>query len=120
MPQFVPVSIMDPSMLAGQAQWPTNAGQFAVLASDMVRPAPNLIGQQPLNPLNQVFGATPQNFGMPQFLPVHSTFANGAPMTATAYTDESAWATGHSVPQTRNNLTATTATTNGNPSTSTK
>ncbi|KAF1755833.1 hypothetical protein GCK72_012283 [Caenorhabditis remanei] len=62
-PQFVPVPIMDPSMLQGQ--WPPGAAQqFAVLANDIIR-AP---GVQQINPLNQMFAATPQTFTLPQFL----------------------------------------------------
>ncbi|EFO82624.1 CRE-HPK-1 protein [Caenorhabditis remanei] len=64
-PQFVPVPIMDPSMLQGQ--WPPGAAQqFAVLANDMMR-APQQ-GVQQLNPINQMFAATPQAFTLPQFL----------------------------------------------------
>ncbi|CAI5454796.1 unnamed protein product [Caenorhabditis angaria] len=122
MPQFVPVSIMDPAMLATQAQWPGAAGQFAVLAGGA--PAPTLLqnlAQQQLaqhNPLNQVFAATPQNFGMPQFLPVPNNFTATAAAAAaaaaavasntgnplnTAYLDEPAWAPGPAVPQQQRN-----------------
>lgn len=72
-PQFVPVPIMDPSMLQGQ--WPPGAAQqFAVLASDMMR-APQAPVPQ-LSSINQMFTTTPQTFTLPQFLT--STIPNTA------------------------------------------
>lgn len=64
-PQFVPVPIMDPSMLQGQ--WPTGAAQqFAVLANDLTRAPQN--GVQQMNTLNQMFGTAGQAFTLPQFM----------------------------------------------------
>lgn len=89
-PQFVPVPIMDPSMLQGQ--WPAGAAQqFAVLASDIMR-APQAAVQQ-INPLNTMFGTTPQTFTLPQFLTssLPSTAFSGSQPTIPFPEETSSW-----------------------------
>lgn len=98
-PQFVPVPIMDPSMLQGQ--WPpATAQQFAVLANDMMRGTQAGVPQ--INPLNQMFGNT-NTFGLTPFLPNplgNNAFNNPA---AVPFPDEnsSSWGLGANLQQPR-------------------
>ncbi|CAP32925.2 Protein CBR-HPK-1 [Caenorhabditis briggsae] len=95
-PQFVPVPIMDPSMLQGQ--WPPGtAQQFAVLANDMMRAPQPALPQ--INTLNQVFGNNPQPFGLPPFLaqPMPNTAFN--PPTIPFPDDNSSWGLGQNLLQ---------------------
>ncbi|CAB3410446.1 unnamed protein product [Caenorhabditis bovis] len=105
MQQFVPVSLMDPSLIPPPGgPWPNGpTNQFPVLsAGGPHNLLSNGLGQHPLNQLNQVFTAAPQNFGMPSFLPGPNAgfpAANGIGVSTTAYMDEPAWAPGNNVPQ---------------------
>ncbi|UMM20509.1 hypothetical protein L5515_015758 [Caenorhabditis briggsae] len=89
-PQFVPVPIMDPTLLQGQWQQGAAAAQaqFAVLASDMMRggaqaPAPS-VGGPSLNQLGLGFG-TPMNFLSPPALPNLPAIAGPQPQMANPF-----------------------------------
>ncbi|EGT30622.1 CBN-HPK-1 protein [Caenorhabditis brenneri] len=97
-PQFVPVPIMDPSMLQGQ--WPPGAAQqFAVLANDMMRAPQQPVPQ--INSLNPMFGATPQAFTLPQFLSsnIPNTTFNGNPPAVPFPDENSSWNLGAALQQ---------------------
>ncbi|CCD69761.1 Homeodomain-interacting protein kinase 1 [Caenorhabditis elegans] len=109
-PQFVPVPIMDPSMLQGQ--WPPGAAQqFAVLANDIMRvPAPQGI--------NQMFASTPQTFSLPQFLsssiPSATTAFNGNAPNIPFPEENSSWALGTAAQQQQQQAQRAQSMINGN------
>uniref|UniRef100_A0A8R1DFH8 non-specific serine/threonine protein kinase n=1 Tax=Caenorhabditis japonica TaxID=281687 RepID=A0A8R1DFH8_CAEJA len=87
-PQFVPVPIMDPSMLQGQ--WPPGAAQqFAVLANDMMRVPP--VGVSQLAPLNSMFGTAQHPISFQQFLAMQGNL-NGNQANVQFGDDNTAWA----------------------------
>ncbi|KAK6760569.1 hypothetical protein RB195_021868 [Necator americanus] len=106
-PQFVPVSIMDPTVLAAQAQvqW---QGAAAATGSQLIWPAPTIFppatelfmpslqamaGQRAATQFNQVFAPQPpqKGFTMPATAALSQPQLAAAQM-ATAFVDDTAWA----------------------------
>uniref|UniRef100_A0A0K0D263 40S_SA_C domain-containing protein n=1 Tax=Angiostrongylus cantonensis TaxID=6313 RepID=A0A0K0D263_ANGCA len=107
-PQFVPVSIMDPTMLAAQAQAQWQGAAAAATGSQLLWPAPTIFPpatelfmpslqamatQRAATQFNQVFAPQPaqKGFGIPPTAGLPQPQLAAAQM-ATAFVDEAVWA----------------------------